>query len=159
MSRTWHEAGGPNGGTRGGYIDSFENMPGAQQHAFGATPPRRAFIPAVGDRLRVTAGPDGLWLEPAEAVSGLVCEVLAGPLAEAAIVVKLDRSLDVVSRSGRRVSGAWLVLEPAGSPSRWRRAGDSRAEVWSTPPAADPWLAAEVGAWVDDAAAYRFEPE
>ena len=55
--RRLHESGGPAGGTRGGYIDSFENMPGAQNQPFGATPPK-AFIPAIGLTVRIGPGPD-----------------------------------------------------------------------------------------------------
>ena len=36
--RRLHEAGGPEGGTTGSYIDSFENMPGAQNQPFGWKP-------------------------------------------------------------------------------------------------------------------------
>ena len=36
--RRLHESGGPEGGTTGSYIDSFENMPGAQNQPFGWKP-------------------------------------------------------------------------------------------------------------------------
>lgn len=38
VDRRLPEAGGPAGGTTGSYIDSFENMPGAQNQLFGWKP-------------------------------------------------------------------------------------------------------------------------
>ncbi len=144
--RRLDEAGGPAGGTTGGYIDSFENMPGAQNQPFGAKP-RRAFVPTTGLSLTIDAG---------EPLRGLVCDLLAGPLPEAAVVVRLDRSVEAVGRSGRAVTGSWLVVEPVGSPGRWYRSGNARVEVWSTPPPAEPWLEDDPGVLLDEAAAYAF---
>ncbi|MEM8706405.1 MAG: hypothetical protein AAGE98_08105, partial [Actinomycetota bacterium] len=77
-------------------------------------------------------------------------------LHEATTVVRLERPVHAVGRTGRRVTGAYLVVEPAGSPSRWRRIGTAHVEVWSEPPTTEPWLTREDGVWVDDAARYEF---
>lgn len=153
--RRLHESGGPAGGTRGGYIDSFENMPGAQNQPFGATPPK-AFIPAIGLTVRIGPGPDAAWLGT-DSVTGIVCDIVPGQLHEATTVVKLEQPVDGVGRTGRTVTGDYLVLEPAGSPSRWRRAGAAHVEVWAEPPSSEPWLEREAGVWVDDAAPYEFD--
>ncbi|MEM9465567.1 MAG: hypothetical protein AAGA90_09340, partial [Actinomycetota bacterium] len=150
-----HESGGPTGGTRGGYIDSFENMPGAQSQPFGASPPR-AFIPELGVRVTVTAGAEASWLGPGERIEGLVCDRMPGPLPEATVVVKLDRSVEARGRSGRRVTGAWALLDPADSPTRWRSTGSARLEVWASPPSTEPWLDADIGVLADDDATYDF---
>ncbi|MEM9520273.1 MAG: hypothetical protein AAGA37_13200 [Actinomycetota bacterium] len=144
--RRLHESGGPDGGTRGGYIDSFENMPGAQHQPFGAKPPK-AFVPALGMSLDV---------EIEASIAGIVCDVSSGPLHEAAIVVKLDGELETKTQSGRRVAGSWLVLEPGGSPARWRRTGMASVELWSAPPSTDPWLDAHPGSLISATATYDF---
>ncbi|MEO0493133.1 MAG: hypothetical protein AAF081_06930 [Actinomycetota bacterium] len=151
--RRLHEAGGPTGGTRGGYIDSFENMPGAQNQPFGSTPPK-AFVPSVGLTVEIGAGPESTWLD--EPVVGTVCDIVPGQLHEATTVVKLEAPIDAVGRTGRTVTGEYLLLEPSGSPSRWRRAGVAHVEVWAEPPSSDPWLERAAGVWVDDAAPYEF---
>ena len=144
--RRLRESGGPTGGTTGGYIDSFENMPGAQNQPFGAKP-AKAFIPEIGRR--VVLDLDGH-------VDGLVCDVLPGPLPEAAIVVKLDRELHTTTATGRHVAGRWLVVEPTGTPSRWGLRGDSRVELWAEAPPSEPWLDREPGAFLAAGTAYRF---
>ena len=116
--RRLHESGGPAGGTRRLHRP-FENMPGAQNQPFGATPPK-AFVPAIGLTVRIGPGPDAAWLGT-DSVTGIVCDIVPGQLHEATTVVKLEHPVDGVGRTGRTVTGDYLVLEPAGSPSRWRR--------------------------------------
>jgi hypothetical protein len=141
--RSLRESGGPAGGTTGGYIDSFENMPGAQNQPFGATPPK-AFVPAVGRAVEVS------WPDE-NPVAGVVCAVLPGPLPEAPVVVRLDHELDATSGSGRSVTGSWLVLEPSGDTHRWQPTGAARGELWAHAPSAEPWLDDEPGMFVGDA--------
>ena len=125
-------------------------MPGAQNQPFGATPPK-AFLPAIGLTVRIGPGPDAAWLGT-DSVTGIVCDIVPGQLHEATTVVKLEQPVDGVGRTGRTVTGDYLVLEPAGSPSRWRRTGSAHVEVWAEPPSSEPWLEREAGVWVDDAA-------
>lgn len=150
-----HEVGGPGGGTRGGYIDSFENMPGAQNQPFGVrgTP---AFVPRVGFSVQVAGGRRSTWLDGA-AVRGVVCDLVPGQLHQATAVVRLERPLTAVGRTGRRVHGDLLVLEPAGTPSRWHRTGHAHVELWPELPSEEPWLDRAGGIWVDDAAPYTFD--
>lgn len=153
--RHLRESGGPTGGTTGGYIDSFENMPGAQNQPFGSRP-TPAFFPRIGLTVHLTASPDATWL-PAQTVAvGIVTELVPGQLLEATTVVRLERSVDAVGRTGRQVSGRYVVLEPAGPLRRWSRSGFAHAEVWSEPPSAEPWLQRHAGVWVDAAAHYSF---
>ena len=139
------------GGTRGGYIDSFENMPGAQNQPFGAT------LEGVHPCDRVDRahrpGPDAAWLGT-DSVTGIVCDIVPGQLHEATTVVKLEEPVDGVGRTGRTVTGDYLVLEPAGpEPLAANRSAHVRAE----PPSSEPWLEREAGVWVDDAASYEFD--
>lgn len=152
--RRLHESGGPTGGTRGGYIDSFENMPGAQNQPFGERG-TRAFVPAVGLMVEITAGPEATWLDE-PSIRGVVSEIVPGQLHEATTVVELERPVDAVGRTGRQVTGEYLVVEPASSPSRWHRSGVAHVEVWAEPPTSEPWLTRQEGVWVD-AAAYEFD--
>ena len=130
-------------------------MPGAQNQPFGATLPK-AFVPAIGLTVRIGPGPDAAWLGM-ESVTGIVCDIVPGQLHEATTVVKLEEPVDGVGRTGRAVTGDYLVLEPAGSLSRWRRTGSAHVEVWAEPPSSEPWLEREAGVWVDDAASYEFD--
>ena len=142
--RRLRESGGPAGGTTGGYIDSFENMPGAQNQPFGAKP-TKAFIPTVGLEMTIEGPEFGV-------VSGIVCDVLGGPLHEAACVVRIDRSATTSTRTGREVTGTWLVVEPT---IRWSRSGDARVEVRPTPAPSEPWLDTDAGS--ADLARYTFD--
>ena len=150
------ESGGPDGGTRGGYIDSFENMPGAQHQPFGATPPR-AFVPSVGLRVSLAPGPESGWLRAGHEAVGIVVDLIPGQLHEATTVVELTEPVRARGRTGREVLGSYLVIEPAGSQSRWQQAGRAHVEVWAQRPSSDPWLHREQGVWVDDAAPYTFD--
>ena len=85
-------------------------------------------------------------------VNGIVCDVLGGPLHEAACVVRVERPVTASTRTGREVAGAWLVVEPT---TRWSRSGDARIEVRPTPAPSEPWLDAEGGA--ADLARYTFD--
>jgi hypothetical protein len=125
-------------------------MPGAQNQPFGATPPK-AFIPAIGLTVRIGPGPDAAWLGTGS-VTGIVCDIVPGQLHEATTVVKLEQPVGGVGRTGRTVTGGYLVL-----PSRGRRRGAAHVEVWAEPPSSEPWLQREAGVWVDDAAPYEFD--
>ena len=154
--RHLRESGGPVGGTTGGYIDSFENMPGAQNQPFGSKPPP-AFIPKIGLTVQLWAGDEATWLSAGTSVAGIVVDLVPGQLHDATTVVQLDRLVDAFGRTGRQVCGRYALLEPAGTPSRWRRSGVAHVEVWSDPPSSEPWLERHAGVWVDDAASYRFD--
>ena len=153
--RRLHESGGPAGGTTGGYIDSFENMPGAQNQPFGA-PRDRGFVPESGMTIRITSGPDGGWLAPDEIVDGHVVSVVPGLVERAAIVVELRVEVTGQARTDRTVTGRFVVLEPSGVPSRWARTGTADAEVWAELPPDEPWLDRQGGVTVDRAARYDF---
>ena len=119
-------------------------MPGAQNQPFGAKPPK-AFIPTVGLEMTIEGPEFG-------AVSGVVCDVLGGPLHEAACVVRVERPVIASTRTGREVAGAWLVVEPT---TRWSRSGDARIEVRPTPTTPEPWHDSDAGA--ADLARYTFD--
>ena len=87
---------------------------------------------------------------------GTVCDLMPGPLEEAAVVVALDYELEVVGRTGRRCRGKFLVLEPAGVASRWRQTGKAHVEVCAELPAGNSWLDRTAGVWVDSDADYEF---